>query len=231
MDHPREERLQVVSSDLPDAPRAYGPALQLTLLALTLLALLVAVGALALFTVTSWALLNTAIEYFGWVRVRTGSAALVLGTLCSWCVLYFLHDRIGLLGNQRAKTLLWNRAVRIAGDAPPDGRHFIEMRPLRTRERFLADTGWLLLYPERLVFVGDRECVTIPRAALAGGLRRLPTACGLLPAYIELPLRAGGRLRLLGRETAGKLSETRTDTEALTASLESWLDRSTTRRP
>jgi hypothetical protein len=152
---------------------------------------------------------------------------LVLATLGSWSIMYLLHDKLGILGSAKARTALLPRAEALYKDEAPLARHFVELRPYGQKGRkgpFKADWGWLLLFPDRLEFVGEQQCLTLERTLVAGPPRQESNTAGLLPTWLDLPVRADWKgMAMLCRDSARSLSDTQRDAEALQTALTGWL--------
>jgi hypothetical protein len=217
------DALTVQTSLYPGAPRAFPPLVRLAWPVLTLLSLGVAVLALFAFVPVFWMLLEVAWALADQRRGPGWLPALALATLASWIVMYLLQDRLGALGNAAAQMALMQRIAALLPGETPDFPCFVELRGVRARG-VRPDIGWLLFFPDRLEFVGDRQRVTVPRIAVSGPPRLLSTAAGLLPAYLDLPIPSGGRLRLLARGDIARLSETGPGARALSERLVGWLD-------
>ncbi len=144
---------------------------------------------------------------------------------------YLIQDRIALLGGARARRVLREKAHGILGAGLPQTGHFVQLHSAGAWRRAghpdVDDIGWLFLDPERLLFVGDVQQVTMPRALVAG-VRRGPdlSSVGLGGPWVDLTLRfpdgAGGRLRLLSRD-ADRLSATGDSARTLGRALNAWL--------
>jgi hypothetical protein len=159
---------------------------------------------------------------------------------------YLATDRLGTLGDDEARHLLTDKAARVFAPAPlPDTRFYVEARTENGRFRLREDRGVLVLLPDRLVFVGDRQVATFPRRSFTGkqdGRPRLDPFApeGMWVRYARQAMRLGpawrtlemeypwGSLRLLARDTAARLSETHRDARRLERALREWLDYSST---
>ena len=158
---------------------------------------------------------------------RQGMGALlplVLATLGSWSIMYLLHDKLGILGSAAARQRLQPRARAAAGKEPTLARHFVELRPQARRASYKNDWGWLLVFPDRLEFVGERQLLRIVREAVSAPPEHEPTLGELLPLWLVLPLHEKTEtLALLCRDSARSLSDTQEDAKRLEASLCAWL--------
>lgn len=149
---------------------------------------------------------------------------LALATVGSWSLMYLLHDKLGILGSARARSVLSDRADSLCSDETPLARHFVEIRAQGRRGPFTPDWGWLLIFSDRLEFAGDQQRITLPKALVAGSPQAEPNAKGLLPTWLDLPVRADWKsMAFLCRDSARSLSDTARDAEALRESLVSWL--------
>lgn len=146
-------------------------------------------------------------------------APLVLASLGSWSVMYLLHDHLGILGSATMR----QRLIPQLTDAPLS-QHFVELRPRSRHSELRPDWGWLLLFPDRLEFQGERQIIRIAKTELPQPPTRERSLGGILPTWLELPVRAPWKgLSLLSRERARTLSGTAEDTETLRLVLTGWL--------
>lgn len=149
---------------------------------------------------------------------------LILATLGSWSVMYLLHDRLGILGSATARAHLRPLAQTLA-DSSVRAWHFVELRPQHRKRGLQSDWGWLLFFPDRLEFLGERQRITIPRRAVPLAPKRESNLGGLLPTWLLLALHGPTvGISLLCRDTANSLSATAIDAEVLRVSLVGWLD-------
>ncbi|MBB6053527.1 hypothetical protein [Armatimonas rosea] len=193
---------------------------------LHLVALIIGVGALVFLAFAFWGITEGIAMALGHKQGLGPLLPLILATLGSWSIMYLLHDKLGILGSATAREALLPRARSLAGKEPTLARHFVEVRPVARRGAFQPDWGWLLIFPDRLEFAGERQQLTIPRPEVGGMPEREGTAGGLLPLWLNLPVRdKGTSMALLCRDSARSLSDTQRDGEALEASLRAWLQR------
>ncbi len=149
---------------------------------------------------------------------------LALATVGSWSMMYLLHDKLGILGSARARAVLLPHAEALCTDEVSLARHFVELRVQGRRGPFTPDWGWLLVFPDRLEFTGVKQRITLPRALVAGSPETEPNAKGLLPTWLDLPVRADWKgMAFMCRDSARSLSDTARDAEALRVALVSWL--------
>jgi len=156
---------------------------------------------------------------------RQGAGALlplVLASLGSWSVMFLLHDHLGILGSAAMR-----RALQPTLEETPEAKHFVELRPRARHADLRPDWGWLLLFPDRLEFRGERQVIRIAKSELPQPPTRERGFGGLLPTWLELPVRAPWKgISVLCRDNAKTLSETADDTETLRLVLTGWLARS-----
>ncbi len=149
---------------------------------------------------------------------------LILATFGSWSIMYLLHDKVGILGSARARNGLKPRADALRAAEVPMAQHFVELRPQVRKGPFRPDWGWLLIYPDRLEFAGEQQRITLERTLVAGPPRAESNTFGLLPTWLDLPVRADWKgVALLCRDSARSLSDTARDAAALEVALTAWL--------
>ena len=193
---------------------------------LHLLALLGGVVALVYLAFAFWSITEAIAIAFGRREGFGAVLPLVLATLGSWSIMYLLHDKLGILGSAKARAALLPgvEALRTDTDPAPLARHFVELRPQAKKGPFKTDWGWLVVFPDRLEFVGEQQDITLEKRLVAGPPQREPNAAGLLPTWLDLPVRADWRgVALLCRDSARSLSDTAHDAAALEATLQDWL--------
>ena len=148
---------------------------------------------------------------------------LILATFGSWSIMYLLHDKIGILGSARARNGLRPRADSLCKTDDPMARHFVELRTRSRKGPFKPDWGWLLLFPDRLEFAGEQQRITMQRTLIAGPPSAESNTGGLLPTWLDLPVRADWKgVVLLCRDSARSLSDTQRDAGALEVALTAW---------
>jgi hypothetical protein len=206
---------------------------------LTALSLLLAALFLPVAMGTFWVLSETfALLITGDSWNGSGRAAFAGGTLTSVGIVYLLGDRIALLGNGRARRVLWEKAGHLLPPPFPETRFFVEVRTsglaAAGRRESHGDIGWLFVDRDELRFVGDATQIRVPRAAatrLGGGNGRGPLGGALGGPWLSLELvpssdrrgRARPRhLRFFSRE-GERLSDTARATPALERALRDWL--------
>jgi hypothetical protein len=238
--------IHVESAPAVPGERAFGSAFHNGLLVLT--AVLFSAGSLLLwvFGYTFWVLMEALLRATGWGHGRSVAipllerlthetnvlgtaegwpldAAIVLGVLATAGSLYLVLDHMALLGNGQAQRKLARKAARLAPE-PPEERFFVEIKSKERRLGLGTDVGYLLFYPDRLVFVGDVRKAIIPRDQIVGDLATERTRFGLTGTWVSLELAPPwGRLRLLARDGATTLSGTGRSTRPLAAALAKWL--------
>lgn len=222
-------RLAVGPARVPGIGRVWGTWLHLAIFGVTLLYLAVAVALLLPFVYTFWVLLEVAYRAWDLDRRLSWGAAVIIGTLAAWSLLFLGTDRTALLGNRRAQRLLLEKAQRLLPLPLPERRFFVEAQATAARRGFFRlnhDLGWLFFYADHLVFVGDTQTATLPRAAVSGSITRDRNSFRLSAAFLSLGLRepAGKTVRLLCRQDVSRLSETHARLPALEAALREWLD-------
>ena len=190
-------------------------------------ALLAGIAALVFLAFAFWSL-TEAIAIAAGRRQGLGPLLpLILATFGSWSIMYLLHDKVGILGSARARNGLKPRADALCVDETPMARHFVELRPQARKGPFRPDWGWLLLFPDRLEFTGDQQRITLERTLIAGPPRAESNTAGLLPTWLDLPVRADWKgVALLCRDSARSLSDTARDAAALEVALTAWFLRS-----
>jgi hypothetical protein len=149
--------------------------------------------------------------------------AILLGFLATAGSLYLAFDHLALLGNGRARRRIQRKVERLMPEAP-ENRFFVEVRATIKRPRVGPDVGCLLFLPDRLVFVGDAQKVTIPRGQIAGEVALRQSRFGLAGTWVVLGLAPPwGQLYLLARDDTTTLSGTGSGARYLAAALNQWL--------
>jgi hypothetical protein len=153
--------------------------------------------------------------------------AVVPALLASSGAVYLILDRAALVGNDRAKKILREKASRVLGGDLLTPYFFVEARAKSRHVHLPQDLGYLCFYEDRLEFIGDRFHAVIPREQL-GGNAVLETNIGKLgAAWLMLPLQAPwGVLRLLARGDAARLSDTDPEARTLQKNINEWLQQS-----
>lgn len=226
--------------------RAFGARYQNLILLLTTSIFAASVPALWLFGYTFWVLLEATSRAFAiprgssalaWVVSlipRSGllvgtygwplDAAFVLGLLLMWSLLYLAFDHVSLIGNRSAQRFLQAKAQADGINLEEVTHFFVDLRPLKRKSRAVGDTGYLLLLPDSLLFLGDLEKVTLPRQSITGAPQIRTQWSGLGPTWVTLLLdETWHGLRFAGRDTANRISGMQSDSEQLHAALVTWL--------
>jgi len=106
----------------------------------------------------------------------------------------------------------------------PEDRFFVEVRATIKRPRLGPDVGCLLFFPDRLVFLGDVQQVTLPRDQIIGEIALRRSRFGLTGTWVGLGLAPPwGRLYLLARDDTVTLSGTDSGARRLADALTRWL--------
>jgi hypothetical protein len=211
-----QKEIVVTGAEVGGAERAYPLSLQLGQVALTTLALTLALFLLPLFAIVFWFLAELIRQALHRPTPVPALWPLLAGTLAAWSLVFLAHDRIGAVGNARAERLTRERTTLLLGAEPTAPAHFVELR----LKGYPPDIGWLYVESDQLRFVGDVIHVRLPRSILVGeALRTSPTLGGVLSAYVEI-----GPLRLLPREGIERLSDARRLAPVLADRLRLWLD-------
>lgn len=228
-----DSSFSVRRADIAGFPRVWGWPLHVAIGALLVLTLPLGVAFLPMAFYSFWVLLATGVQLagagddLGWSLY----GAFFLGILAASGLVYLLQDRIALLGNHRARRVLWEKTEHLLGSPLPPTRFFVQLKATAEQGGLMRehrdDIGWLLVYPEHLEFIGDRLRVTLPRTEVEGVQRGPDLArIGLGGSWIELTMRASetgaGRLRLLTRE-GSRVSETGAGARALEQHLRHWM--------
>jgi hypothetical protein len=155
----------------------------------------------------------------GW----TLDAAIIFGLLAAWAAMHLYFDRAAMHGNRAGQEKLLRKARSLIQPLSVT-RHFVEVRRTTVDLPLPPDTGWLLFYPDRLVFVGDEHRATFPRLQVRGNPRIRRGPGGLGAHRVELELAPPyGLLYLLPREDARRLLDTAQNAHALYDALAAWL--------
>lgn len=210
--------------------------------ALIFLVFVVAVALLPLLFYTFWVLLEALVrtahlprgtsllgrafpEGFAGLSGWPFDGAFLLSTLAVWGMLYLAYDRFALYGTPALSAALRSRAALLPGGVLPPDSFFVEIRPVteerRLRDRWRPDIGWLVIGPDSLCFLGEETEASVPRACVRRA-RILGGHLGMTAAWVQLSLDgATGRddLRILVRDDASRLSDTRRGAERLLAAL------------
>jgi hypothetical protein len=226
--------------------RVFAPVFHHALLALTALVFAAGVLLVWVFGYTFWVLLESLVRAGHWGHGRSiaapllarlthennllGSAegwpldmAILLGFLATAASLYLAFDHLALLGNGRARRKIRRKVGRLMPEAPED-RFFVEVRATIKRPHLGPDVGCLLCFPDRLVFVGDVQKVTLPRDQITGEVALRRSRFGLTGTWVVLGLAPPwGRLYLLARDDSATLSGTDGGAHRLAAALTRWM--------
>jgi hypothetical protein len=227
-------------------PRAFGNGYHFLVAMLTALGFLGGVLLLWVFGYTFWVALEGMTRAFGWphgesllltflnrvaplfTALFSGrgwplDAAVLLGFLAMWASLYLYFDRLAMFRNRAAHQILM-RKVKTRGGELTRIFFFVEVRRTTSELPLPPDTGWLLFYADRLMFVGDEYRATIPREQVQGTPAILRSPGGLTASWVEIELAEPyGRLRFLPRQYAARLSDTAENVGPLYESLSGWL--------
>lgn len=228
---------------------AYGNIPAALLTTLTAFAFAGGVISVWIFGYAFWAILEGIARAFGWERGGSLLApilnwmaqggllwgivegwrfdvSVLLGIIATWATLYFALDHLALLGNSRAQRILARKEARLLRERNaenPVARSFVEIRSNQRKGEIAPDIGWLSLFPERLLFIGETQIITIPRDIVAGDPRLHHSTSNLIGASLTLPLKTPyPSLRLVARDRANSLSSTTEDTQRLHDTLRGW---------
>ena len=244
----RPQRLiSVEAAEARPGETAFGVGYAALLMALTTIIFASGVLFIWIFSYTFWTIFEAMTRAFGWGRgfsavapllekiVPGGlflggpegwplDAAILCGVTATWGCLYFALDHLSMLGNQRAQIVLRRKALRCQKNDLPPTLFFVEARTLNALPRLVADIGYLLFYPDRLVFVGEAQYAVFPRTQFTGvpALRR--SFAGMTGTAVLIDLASpGGVLRVMARDNADALSQTGADARLLQIALTEWL--------
>ncbi len=185
---------------------------------------LLAVVAFGAFVWTFWVALSAGMRAAGWGEQSGVVVPGALAAVAACSVLYLASDRIAFSGGTRLQAQLLRKATNILPAPLPEARFFVEAYADKGRLRLDSDMGWLFVYADYLVFLGDRQTLTIPRARVAEPPQIDRNPLGLAAAWITLPLAPPwGRLRLLGRDNARRASDTCQTATLLQHALNDWM--------
>jgi hypothetical protein len=155
----------------------------------------------------------------GW----TLDAAIAYGVAAAWAAIYLYFDRLAMYRNRAAQETLLQKA-RAASDPISPVCYFVEVRRTRVDLPLPPDTGWLLFYPDRLVFIGDEYRATFPCIQVRDNVAIRRSIGGLGANWVELELAPPyGLLRFLPRQNATRLSDTIQNVGPLYEALTAWL--------
>lgn len=170
------------------------------------------------------------------LTVFGGSAAITVAILAGVALslsvgTWALFDRYGLFHNAAMRRALRGRLSATLGGNPPQDRCWFVGLATQSHFGWLdtdEDVGYLALYPDRMVYVGDRYSLSVPRTHVLSVERR-PVPFYSLIGYTWTVVRfedSDGEqplsIRLLSREVDRVLSQQRDANGALWAAVQGW---------
>jgi hypothetical protein len=210
---------------VPGVGPAFPLGVQRAYLLLIGVTLLGTVAAVVLLWGVFWFLLETVRLALGGPNPLNPAVALLPAGIAACSLLYLSTDHLGMFGTGAAHRILIQKAKRYFGPEQglPPVHFFVEARIEQGKTRFVPDFGILCFFAEHLIFVGDLQIVTVPRLTFTGSVTRDRSMFHMMAAWLTLEMgQPNGKLRLLCREDATRLSDTHVNAERLEKALAEW---------